>query len=279
MDKIKVRVNAKINLTLDVVGDFGSGYHDLDMVMTSVGIFDVVECQKSEQIKVVMDGKICDEGNTAYKVAKICKEKYNTGAVSINIQKGIPFGGGLGGSSADASATLYCMQKLFDMNDEDIFEIAKTVGSDVNFMLKGGLMRARGKGDDLQNLPFKEYCLLIAKGKKSASTKEVFATFDKVGQNSSNTQKFVQALMDGKNELDFVANGLQKPCTMICPEIESVVKKLQKYSNTVCMSGSGSCVFAVLKNMGDANALEEKLKRKFAFVKACTSLPYGIKEF
>lgn len=277
MEKIKVRVNAKVNFTLDVLGDFGGGYHALDMTMASIGIFDIVEVSLSDKIVVTMDMRECDESNTAFKVAKICKEKYSLPTVRVDIVKGIPFGGGLGGSSADASAVLYCMQKMFGIKDEIVFDIAKSVGSDVNFMLNGGFCRASGKGDNLQALPFKEYCLLVAKGKMSAGTKEVFDSFDKCGQTTEFTKKFVSALRSG-NELQYIGNGLQSVTELICADMSKIICTLQKYSHYVSMSGSGSCVFAIMDNMQQANLLADTLSSSMPFVKACTTLPYGIKE-
>ena len=139
---MKVRVNGKINLTLDVVGSFGEGYHKLDTVMASIGIFDIVEVNLSDKICVFMDTRECDESNTAFKVAKICHEQYSIPPLKIEITKGIPFCGGLGGSSADASAVLYCVQKMFGLAAKEIARVAEKVGSDVSFILQGGLCRA-----------------------------------------------------------------------------------------------------------------------------------------
>lgn len=277
MDKLKVRVNAKINLTLDVIGNYEEGYHNLDMTMISVGIFDIVEVSLSDKISVTMDARECDESNTAYKVASICKQEYNMPSVKIDIVKGIPFGGGLGGSSADASAVLYCMQKMFGLSDEAAQKVAARVGSDINFMLKGGFCRAGGKGDNLQSLPFKEYSLVVAKGKMSANTKDVFDKFDDVGRATHFTEQFVHGL-ENAEELKFIGNGLQNVTEMICIDMQKVISTLSKYSNYVCMSGSGSCVFAIMENMSEANLLAEGLKNTFSYVKACTTLPYGIKE-
>lgn len=277
MDKLKVRVNAKLNMTLDVLGNFGRGYHNLDMTMISIGVFDIVEVCKADTISVFMDYKECDESNTAYKVAKICNEEYGLPPVKIEIVKGIPFGGGVGGSSADASATLYCMQKLFGLSDSNAKLIATRVGSDVNFMLKGGFCRATGKGDDLSPLPFKEYSLVVAKSKTSAVTKEVFDNFDKIGVVTDFTKKFVNALGNG-SELQFIGNGLQSVTQSLCEDMTKVIEVLSKYSHYVCMSGSGTCVFAIMENMNDANLLADRLNGKMNYIKACTTLPYGIKE-
>ena len=69
---------------------------------------------------------------------------------------------------------------MFGLSDEAAQKIAARVGSDVNFMLKGGFCRARGKGDNLQALPFKEYSLVVAKGKMSANTKDVLISLTKL---------------------------------------------------------------------------------------------------
>lgn len=278
MDKIKVRVNAKINLTLDVTGDYGNGYHKLDMVMASVGIFDIVEVCVSDKLEVYMDMHESDSNNTAYKVADICAKEFNMPPVRIDITKGIPFGGGLGGSSADAAGVLYCFKQLFGLSDIDAEKIGARVGSDVNFMLKGGFCRAGGKGDDLEILPYKEYALVVAKGKSSAGTKDVFNLFDEIGKSTDYTDKFIRNIDSGE-ELQYIGNGLQSVTINLCSDMINVIKFLSKYSNYVCMSGSGSCIFAVFEDMQTANAVAEKFKNKFAYIKACTTLPYGIKEF
>ncbi len=159
MCRMKVRVNAKINLTLDVMGDFGKGYHKLNMIMASVGIFDIVEVCVSDKIAVTMDMRESDESNTAFKVAEICHREYGIPPLKIDITKGIPFGGGLGGSSADASAVLYCVKKMFGVDNQIIESIAARVGSDVNFMLKGGICNASGKGDFVTELEYKVWLL------------------------------------------------------------------------------------------------------------------------
>lgn len=277
MNEIKVRVNAKINLTLDILGEYGVGYHELDTIMASIGIYDIVECRKADDIMVMMDSRLQNENNTAYKVAKMCYDKFGVGLCHIDITKGIPFSAGLGGSSADASATLYCLGKLYGLTESQLDEVARAVGSDVAFMLKGGIMHAKGKGDDLSALPFHDYCLVVAKGRSGAMTKQVFEQYDLEPERSSHTADYISA----ENECDrlrSLGNALQKPAIKCVPEIENTITKLQKYSNVVCMSGSGAGVFAVVPDMDYANALVEKLRKQFSYIKACKVLDYGIKE-
>ena len=119
--------------------------------------------------------------------------------------------------------------------------------------------------------------MVVARGKTVTSTKEVFYKFDEIGTTSNHTQLFLSAFEDG-NELTFIGNGLETSAINLCTDMEKVISMLARYSNHVCMSGSGACVFAVMENMSDANLVADKLKNSIPFVKACTTLPYGIKE-
>ena len=278
MDKIKVRVNAKINLTLDVLGVYGEGYHELDTVMASIDIYDVVECSRSEVISVVMDGNNQYEGNTAYKAWAICQREYGIGGLDIVITKGIPFSAGLGGSSADASAVLYCIGKIYGLSDEQLYAVARVVGSDVSFMLKGGIMRCGGKGDDLTTLPFHDYALVVAKDKSGTNTGEVFRRHDQVGQVTCHTRDYVDGIDNKGDRLSAIGNGLQHAGVVCNQEVAMLVSVLNDYSSVVSMSGSGASVYAVLPNENCANQVAGEIKNRFSFVKACNVLNYGIKE-
>ena len=278
MDKLKVRVNAKINLTLDVLGVYGEGYHELDTVMASVGIFDNVECTRADGISVHMDGKAQDVNNTAYKAWAICNEKYGIGGLDIVITKGIPFGAGLGGSSADASAVLYCIGKIYGITQSQLLEVACLVGSDVSFMLSGGIMRCGGKGDDLKALPFHDYAIVVLKGKNGTNTREVFRRHDEVGRVTAHTARFVDGISNKGERLSAIGNGLQHAGVVCTPEVSLLVSALSDYSSVVSMSGSGASVFAVFPNFDCANQVASELKGRFPFVKACKVLDYGIKE-
>ncbi len=278
INKLKVRVNAKVNLTLDVLGTYGEGFHELDSIMASVGIFDIVECEKSDDVKVIMDGKVQGARNTAYKAWDICRTEYGIGGLNISITKGIPFQAGLGGSSADASAVLYCIGKIYGLTDEQLLTVARRVGSDVAFMLKGGVMRCGGKGDDLTALPFHDYALLIVKGSSGTNTGEVFRMFDCHKQISDNTARYVSGIESKADRLDSIANGLQHAGVMCNKDVSMAISTLSEFSSVVSMTGSGAGVFAILPNFECANDIASELKSRFTFVKACKVLDYGIKE-
>ena len=181
---MQVKVNAKLNLTLNVLGAL-NGYHIIDSVVTSVDIFDVVDVISRADKRVTVSGltQVATEQNTAYKAAYGFVKQFDTFGVDISIAKHIPLGAGMGGSSADAAAVVYCMCKLFnvDLDDNKVKRLCAELGSDINYMLRGGLARLHGKGDDVEyhKLGSPLYFALTTFD-TSMSTAQVYSQFDKL---------------------------------------------------------------------------------------------------
>ena len=113
---MKVKVNAKLNLSLNVYQKVGER-HQISSVAVSVNIFDVVQVTKREDSNVTVSGMDMPlQNNVAYKTAVAFAKTFDTCGVDVIITKGIPMGAGMGGSSADSSAVIYCMCKLFDVD-------------------------------------------------------------------------------------------------------------------------------------------------------------------
>ena len=93
---MKIQANAKINLTLDIVGRRPDGYHDLVMIMQSVGLHDNVEVNLNDSGRITVNSSSAelkdDESNIAYKAAKVFLEYsgINGRGVDIAIEKNIP---------------------------------------------------------------------------------------------------------------------------------------------------------------------------------------------
>ena len=142
---MKVQVCAKLNLTLNVFERQGK-FHPIDSIATTVDICDVVTVTKRLDNLVTVSGVKGVEpcNNTAYKVAVAFCKQFGTTGVDISITKGIPFGGGFGGSSAVGSAVAYCMCKIFGVSLDQVADICAETGSDLTFLLHGGLARPTG---------------------------------------------------------------------------------------------------------------------------------------
>ena len=159
MNTARVNAYAKLNLTLDIVGS-EEGYHLLDSLVVTVGLFDrvVVKKKRGGLSSVSMHGlgseNIPPEKNNALRAAEAFSARFQTDGANITIYKNIPMGAGLGGSSADVAGVLLGMTKLYEIRDMgSVFSLAEELGSDVKFQLSGGFARMRGRGGDLEFFP------------------------------------------------------------------------------------------------------------------------------
>ena len=143
---MRIKAAAKINLALDVTGVLPNGYHSIESVFQTVGIYDEVEvelddsgiitlnCEQPEAF-MAADKIPCDERNIAYKAAdKFLRDNSLNCGCRIHIKKGIPSQAGMGGGSTDAAAVLYCLQKLTGKS----ISAPEKLGADVPFFLTGG---------------------------------------------------------------------------------------------------------------------------------------------
>ena len=299
---VKVKVFAKLNLTLNV-GAKQRNFHTIDSVVTSVDIFDIVEVVKRNDLRVKVSGveSVKQEHNTAYKAAVAFLRMFTAtdspiSGVDIFIQKGIPFGAGLGGSSADAAAVVYCMCKLFgvDIHSQKIHELCSSIGSDVNFMLLGGLGRLAGKGDDvtMYNLAQPLYFALTTFD-ESMSSGEIYSAFDALphrgnGANqcssvlaepsATQTDELLNLLQQGANgkAIKLLFNDLQQATLLVSNYAKRYLSFTQ--SNNLCcnMTGSGSAYYVACETHEQAQQVAQQLNAHGFATKVCTSVPGGI---
>ena len=152
MNEYRIKAYAKINLGLDVVRRLENGYHEVKMVMQTVGIYDVLDFERTDGgIVITTDsGELpTDENNLIYKAAKLMMETYPiSGGVKIHLEKHIPIAAGMAGGSTDAAATLKGMNRLFDLGCtlKDLMELGVKIGADVPYCVMGGTALAEGIG-------------------------------------------------------------------------------------------------------------------------------------
>ncbi|MBI2983756.1 MAG: 4-(cytidine 5'-diphospho)-2-C-methyl-D-erythritol kinase, partial [Chloroflexi bacterium] len=145
--KIHVLAPAKVNLTLEVLGRRGDGYHDLASVMAAVDLYDDVRVGPARALDVrirpplhpggpAVDAPRGDDlaSRAARAIAAACGREPK---VHVIVRKRIPVAAGLGGGSSDAAAVLHAIRRLWDLADVDLMPIAATVGSDVPFFAAG----------------------------------------------------------------------------------------------------------------------------------------------
>ena len=271
MKKTKVKIPAKINLTLDVLG-VKDNYHEISSLVTSIALYDTIIVKKRKDNKITLKEKGiksgCDtQSNLAYKTAKLFMETFNVGGVDITIKKRIPVGGGLGGSSADIAGVIKCMQKLFNVN-QDLISLANKLGSDCAYMLTGGLAVMLGRGDRVQTYPFNAKGeMLLLTHNEQVSAKDGYKAFD--GLNSAFnpcTDLAVECLSKGdysgfykviKNDLYF---GVKNLLPVLSDKIQDVLSLGALVS---LMTGSGSVVYGIFEDKRKRDLAYKSLKSKY----------------
>ena len=261
MQSLKIKANAKINLSLSVLGKRFDSYHELDTVMQSISLNDTVYIEKSDKITVEC-GELGGEDNIAFKAAAAFFKAsgINAGA-KIKIEKRIPSAAGMGGGSADAAAVLVGLDKLYEaeLSYERLLSVAVKLGADVPFLICGGTARAKGIGEILE--PVKPLCgcyFLIAKGENKPSTGEMFRRLDSAKYNKPDIEKTVSALNSG--DVSAVFSSLDNSFAALWQESHVKAELLKTDADGVSLSGSGPAWFAVYRDKEKAVAAEKALK-------------------
>lgn len=262
---MKIRANAKINLSLGIKGKREDGYHLIDTVMQSVSLYDEITVEKACETSVKCDKyEIKQQDNIAFKAAKLFFEEYGiTGGADISIKKNIPAPAGLGGGSADAAAVLLALNCLYNVKacDSDLEKIALKLGADVPFFIKGGCRRAEGIGEVLTDLsPLNKGFILLAIAEQKPSTGEMYRQIDNKPYRECDTNAVIDAIQNG--DLCTLSDNFYNAFAEVWQE--SFVKKalLEQKPIGVSLSGSGPTWFAIFETEQQAltakNALEKK---------------------
>ena len=273
---MKLKAYAKLNLALEVKGKRPDGYHELDTIMQSISLHDIISIEKSSSVSVNMDKAGVDEkNNTAYKAAILFSEYTESGGADIFIEKHIPSMAGLGGSSADAAAVLYGLDALYGtrLGTQTLMHLGRKIGADVPFCIKGGTARAKGIGEKLEPLSLKKpLWFTVVKPYQGVSTAQAFGAYKESAHISVESTAF--ALQKGDIDMfrRYSGNSLGMAALKIAPDIMKAAGALSAFGKAF-MSGSGSSMFCVFESQLKAQAAADKIKGGFELCGAyiCTA--------
>lgn len=272
-EELVLQGNAKINLSLDVLGKRPDGYHEVSMVMQSVSLADEIILQEAADISLTVDvpGLEADARNLAWRAAELVRQECAVSkGVSITLRKKIPLAAGLAGGSADAAAVLRGVNKLWQagLTQQQLLELGARLGSDVPFCLLGGTQLATGRGTELEELPAMPVCgVVLAKLPVAVSTAWVYGQFAaaKVKQRPD-LSGLRSALQKGSLEgvASRLCNVLESVTITEHPEIQKLKEDmLRQGALASLMSGSGPTVFALTENEESAGDVAERLRRSW----------------
>ena len=248
------RAYAKINLTLDVLRKRPDGYHEVDMVMQTVDLSDLIWMDVKESGIHLDSGASnipLDDRNLAYVAAqKFLQTAQITSGVTITLEKNIPVAAGLAGGSSDAAAVLRGLNRLFDTgySVDKLAEMGASIGSDVPFCVYGGSAVAKGRGEQLTRFRHNlKAWAIIVRPPVFVSTADVYGalTPDSMSE-QPRSQQMVDALLrcDFEQVVGLVSNGLRPAAERLYPEVKEYADRLSStIGQPVHMSGSGPTLF------------------------------------
>ncbi|MDR7317457.1 4-diphosphocytidyl-2-C-methyl-D-erythritol kinase [Brevibacillus nitrificans] len=270
--RISVKAPAKINLTLDVLAKRPDGYHEVEMVMTTVDLADRVDLTLRGDGEITLDCSASfvpdDIRNHAYKAAVLLKERYQVReGVHLYIDKQIPVAAGLAGGSSDAAATLRGLNQLWNLglSLDELAAVGAQIGSDVPFCVYGGTALAKGRGEQITHLNTPAPCwVILAKPPIGVSTADVYGNL-RVQEidNHPLTGQMLRAI----SEQDFpmmcqaLGNVLENVTLSLHPQVRQI-KELMMASGAdgVLMSGSGPTVFALVQKEAKVHRIYNALR-------------------
>jgi 4-diphosphocytidyl-2-C-methyl-D-erythritol kinase len=281
---LTVTAPAKINLTLEVVGVEPNGYHLLDTVFCWLELADTLELERAEASSLSMTDcgvntseVTTDEDNLVLKALRATEKKVGHALPTrIDLHKRIPSGGGLGGGSADAAATLFALNILHDLqlSQEQLLELARPLGADVAFGLVGGIARGTRYGDQLEPANARPELLdrnlvLVMPG-FGCPTPTVYGLWDEQPSHTARgaSQAWLSA-SDSEEQIKVIANDLEEPAFRLHPRLRDYKKTMIEAGlEGVCLSGSGSTLFGFLpphRNfpsvLSDLSVLEARIEQ------------------
>ncbi|MGX8794012.1 4-(cytidine 5'-diphospho)-2-C-methyl-D-erythritol kinase [Oceanobacillus sp. M60] len=250
---------AKINLSLDVLNKREDGYHDVEMVMTTIDLADRLELRElpADKIQLSLESRYVpsDERNLAYQAAILFKKTYNIKkGVHIQIDKSIPVSAGLAGGSADAAAVLRGLNRLWGLNIPlaELADLGSQLGADIAFCVHSKTAIAKGYGECIELLPAPPTCwVVLARPDIGVSSYTVFDQIKISELQHPNTKQVLAALeeRDFSKLCNHLGNALEPITFSMHPEVARLKEAMQLAgAEGVMMSGSGPTVFGLMKH-------------------------------
>ncbi|KAB2953023.1 4-(cytidine 5'-diphospho)-2-C-methyl-D-erythritol kinase [Heliorestis acidaminivorans] len=275
---------AKINLSLDVLGRRSDGYHQVEMIMQTIDLFDKVSVRRRDDDSFCLyggnDEAPPEASNLVYKTALLVKQiKGQQSGLDIFLDKKIPVAAGLAGGSSDAAAMMKLLNKLWNLNcsAQEMELLLAKLGSDIPFLVQGGTALATGRGEILQALPAAPaFWVILIKPSFGVSTPKVYQALQAplwVEQShtasgairGAHTVAMLKALEQGSYSAMIAAlgNELEKVTIEWHPQLEEYKQYLlDQGCDQALMSGSGPTIMGFVQQEKKAREIASSIAEK-----------------
>ena len=278
-----IQIPCKVNLHLGIHAQKDQrGYHKVDSLMVPVALYDTVVVDDAPELTVAHEPQLCvlPERTTTWKAAVLLANKLGVSPdVSIDVQVHIPEKAGLGGSSADAAATLYLLAQRWDVDPLDplVVEVAKAVGADVAFFLDPRPSLMLGAGDTLVETYASTVdapLAIVLPAETGVVTKEAYDQFD-ASPVAPESYEQLSALLRAADQdasdnhliqqvAKLLFNNLAPAAKSLKPQVAEVEEWLKAQPGVLGaqVSGSGSSSFALCESQDAADAIAAAAQAK-----------------
>ncbi len=277
---LKLASACKVNLLLNILGRRDDGFHELETLIHPVPMYDELSLERiGTGINLSCnDTRLAvDETNLVYRAADaFLKEVKSTEGVRIHLQKNLPIAAGIGAGSANAGMTLRGLNELWDkpLSDENLYELASGLGSDVPFFLQAGPALALGRGQKVN--PLESFSALQGVGLLLVNPGFGVSTpwaYQQLGGNSAafngepgRAQALEGALRQGTlaDAANLFYNSLETPVFAKHPVLPVICDYFRENGAIVAlMSGSGATIFVLTSSRSEAETLRAKYHGHF----------------
>ena len=272
MASITLRAYAKVNLTLEVLGSRGDGYHEISSIIQTIDLHDTLSLEPSDEITLDCDRpELVSPDNLVLKAAHLLKEQSGTdrGAL-ISLHKRVPVSSGLGGGSSNAAATLKGLNDLWGLGISlvDLMPVAAKLGSDVPFFLHGGTAMVHGRGELVRPLPPADlkWLVVLSPGSTVADkTASLYGMVTGAHYTPGHLTRKLEARIRGGGDVppQFLFNVFDEVAPSAFPDLESHWRTFESLgAREVHVVGSGPSLFAPVSRREQGTAIQLMLEHR-----------------
>lgn len=285
-DSLSTLSPAKINLLLELVNRRADGFHDIRSLACGVGLFDRIRLRRLplNDVELVCDDEtLAGPDNLAWRaVSKLQSMTARAKPCQMILEKRIPVGGGMGGGSSDAAASLMLANEWHGLNlsDERLAVIGSELGSDVPlfFHLPSALVEGRGERVTPVTMRWKGWILLVVTG-LHVSTKAVYQAVQR-GEIAASTPTRLDALLEAGTSADLaphLRNDLAPAVFRVEPRVSEALDALNELGlGAFHVTGAGSVLFQLFDEEEEAANVSRRIARSGAFAHVMTvAAPIG----
>ncbi|MBF8266772.1 MAG: hypothetical protein HW388_280 [Dehalococcoidia bacterium] len=267
---LTVKAWAKVNLTLEVLGKRGDGYHQVASVMQTIDLCDELRLAPSDQLMLSCNvASLETPDNLVLKAATLLKKQTGySGGAEIYLNKAIPLASGLGGGSSDAAATLKALNRLWGLglSPEELRALAADLGSDVPFFLQGGTALVEGWGEEvcpLRPLSQVYFVLLVPSLEIPRKTATLYGHMTPEGYTDGSASLRLRRSIEGGKRPNgkLLFNAFQEVAFDLFPSL-AVYRRamLEAGAGWVRLTGTGPALYTFAASSKKALALAQRLR-------------------